>query len=416
MYLTDGLPYREALGRLVRAGRLGVSRNVWFLGFTSLFTDISSEMVTSVLPAYLVLHLGLSPLGYGTIDGLYQGVSSIVLFFGGAIADRTRRHREVAAGGYVLSALCKLGLLLAGTWSSILGVITVDRLGKGLRTAPRDALISLSSEPRQLATAFGVHRALDATGALIGPFVAFVILALAPRSFDSVFVVSFSAAVVGLAVLLLFVQNAQVALDSPSRQSLRQTTAALLQVRRFRRVLMAAGTLGLATVSDGFIFLGLQRGSQFGAQVFPLLALATAGGYLISAIPAGWCADRAGRARVFVLGHAVLLMVYGILWIAAPGPVTTFGCAAILGAYYAMTDGVLAASVSAMLDARVRATGLSLVGMTVSLSRLVASVAFGWLWTWWGLQVAVMAFALALALAIPAGGWWLGGLDRHADE
>ena len=130
--------------RGLRGVQAGVSRNVLMLGLTSLFTDISSEMVVSVLPIYLVTFLRLSPVQFGLIDGLYQGVAALVQLAGGVIADRWRRHKEVAWVGYAGSAVSRLGLLATTAWTGIAGFLVIDRLGKGLRTAPRDALISLS--------------------------------------------------------------------------------------------------------------------------------------------------------------------------------------------------------------------------------------------------------------------------------
>jgi hypothetical protein len=185
-----------------------VGRTVLLLGLTSFFTDISSEMVATVLPLYLVFGLGFSPLAFGVVDGLYQGAATLVRLAGGLGADRWRRHKEVAVAGYGLSAIAKLGLLLAGgVWGAIAAAILVDRTGKGIRTAPRDALISLSVSPAALGTAFGVHRALDTAGAMLGPLLAFVLLSLAPGAYDAVFVVSFCMALVGLGVVTLFVDG-----------------------------------------------------------------------------------------------------------------------------------------------------------------------------------------------------------------
>src|SRR5262249_16056464 len=158
-----------------------------FLGLTSLFTDVSSEMVSTILPLYLVLYLQFTPLQFGIIDGLYQGAAVIVRVASGLVADRWRWPKTVAATASRLSALCKLGLLAVGSlWAGLVAVIVIDRTGKGIRTAPRDALISLSTPPEQLGMAFGVHRALDTMGAMIGPLLAFGLLALAPGAFDSV--------------------------------------------------------------------------------------------------------------------------------------------------------------------------------------------------------------------------------------
>ena len=182
-----------------------------FLGLTSLLTDVSSEMVATILPLYLVFYLRLSPFEFGVLDGLYHGAAALVRLVGGFTADRWRRHKELAAAGYGLSAVCKLGLLAAGgAWGALVAVVLLDRTGKGLRTAPRDALISLSSPREELATAFGVHRALDTAGAMLGPILAFGLLALAADAFDAVFVVSFCAAMLGLGVLVLFVENRPV--------------------------------------------------------------------------------------------------------------------------------------------------------------------------------------------------------------
>src|SRR6476659_8776731 len=123
-----------------------ISPTVWALGFTSLLTDVSSEMVASVLPMYLVLQLGISPVAFGVIDGLYQGMAALVRIVGGLLGDRWRRYKELASVGYGISAACRLLILAAGaSWTTIAGVVAIDRIGKGLRTAPRDALISLRS-------------------------------------------------------------------------------------------------------------------------------------------------------------------------------------------------------------------------------------------------------------------------------
>ena len=185
-----------------------VSRTVVLLGVVSLLTDISSEMVAAALPLYLVYTLGFTPLQFGIVDGVYQGATALVRIGSGFLGDRTRRHKEVAVSGYGLSALCKLGLVLVGSaWGAVGAITLLDRTGKGIRTAPRDALISLNSRPDTLALSFGVHRALDTTGALIGPLVAFGLLSIAPLAFDSLFLVSFCIAVVGVAVLVLFVDG-----------------------------------------------------------------------------------------------------------------------------------------------------------------------------------------------------------------
>src|SRR5437773_9392896 len=200
--LRQGLPVAAtASGFKLRIA--GVSRNVVNLGLTSLFTDISSEMVSTVLPLYLIFFLKFTPFQFGMLDGLYQGGAALIRLIGGVAADRSQRYKQVAGLGYALSALSKIGLLFgaAGGPGLLAASLFVDRTGKGIRTAPRDALISLSSEPGNLGMSFAVHRALDTCGAMIGPLVGFALLALIPNGFDVIFVASLCVALVGLGVL-----------------------------------------------------------------------------------------------------------------------------------------------------------------------------------------------------------------------
>lgn len=407
-------PIGASAGHRLRRRRLQwpqVSRNVVALGFTSLFTDISSEMVSTVLPIYLVFYLRFTPLQFGFIDGLYQGVAALVRLAGGLVADRRGRHKEVAAAGYGLSAVSKLGLLAAGgAWGALAGALFFDRTGKGVRTAPRDALISLSTPRARLATAFGVHRALDTAGALLGPLMAFILLAQSSTAFDAIFVVSFCAALVGLGVLLLFVENrepvpeGQPALQAPRPAAISLGMAIrLLSEPRFCALVLAGGALGLATISDSFLYLGLQRRLAFSTGFFPLLYVATALCYFLLAVPAGRLADAFGRARTFVGGYLLLALVYLITLLPLAG---SAGYAQLLialglfGAYYAATDGVLMALASTVLAPGLRGTGLALLTTVTSASRLLASILFGALWTWHGEQAAVTMFTVALAVAI----------------
>jgi MFS family permease len=389
-------------GRLRSAPRrLRVSRNVVLLGLTSLLTDVSAEMVATVLPIYLVFELGATPLQYGAVDGLYQGASAIVRLGSGVVADRWRRYKEVAAFGYGVSAACKAALLaVGGTVGGVSAVVLADRIGKGIRTAPRDALISLSSARDRLGTAFGVHRAMDTAGAMLGPLVAFGLLLAAPRQFDAVFAVSLCFAIMGLAVLVLFVENrkGRAPESRPARVSSLRSSARLLTEARFRVLVLVGGALGLVTVSDGFLYLGLQRRLDFDPAFFPLLFVGSALAYMVLAVPAGALADRVGRARVFVGGYALLLVVYTSLLVPALGTAELIAYLVVLGAYYAATDGVLMAIASAMLPDDQQATGLALLVTAVTVAKLLAALLFGALWTAFGLETAAVVFAGGLGL------------------
>jgi MFS family permease len=375
-----------------------VSRTVLLLGITSMLTDISSEMVTAVLPIYLVYTLGMSPLQFGVVDGIQQGASALVRVLGGVAADRLGRYKEVASLGYGLSAFSRLLLLVVGrSWSLIGATIFLDRTGKGIRTGPRDALISLSTPQEELGVAFGVHRALDTAGAMLGPLFAFAILLAAPHAFHSVFALSLAFAVVGLAVIVLFVENRPDRLDDAAPAPLRKVdVAGLLAIGRFRTLIAIGFLLAVATTSDGFIYLNLQNKLDFATRNLPLLYVATSLVYMILAIPLGRLADRVGRQVVFVGGYALLLVVYVALIVPSVGVGESVVVIAALGAFYAATDGVLMAFASGLLPPEQRATGLSLLVTATSLGRLLASIVFGAAWSLLGAHAALVVFALAL--------------------
>ncbi|MGP9021145.1 MFS transporter [Streptomyces sp. BR1] len=398
MYVADsrGTP-AAAAARLTPGRRSAVAPTVLALGAVSLITDVSSEMVTAVLPLYLVTGLGLSPLGFGLLDGVYNGFSALVRLVGGHLADRGGRHKTVAVLGYGLSAVCKPLLLVASSLPVIGAVLAVDRTGKGLRTAPRDALISLASAPEARGRAFGVHRAMDTAGALLGPLVAFLILRQAVDGYDAVFTVSFCVAAVGVLVLLLFVPSRTAperAPDAP-RPSLKAALA-LLAARDVRRLTLCALLLGLATVSDSFVYLLLQRRLDVPDRWFALLPLGTAAAFLLLAVPLGRFADRVGRWRVFLGGHAALLCAYGLLLPGWQGAALPYVVLALHGLFYAATDGVLMAAAAGSVPAELRSSGLALIQTGQASARFVCSIAFGAAWTAWGDRTALSTAALAL--------------------
>jgi MFS family permease len=368
---------------------------------TSFFTDISSEMVNAILPLYLMLTLGFTPLQFGLFDGAYQGMTGLLRIAGGVVADRRRRYKEVAGLGYGLSAACKLGLLASGGWGVTTAVLFADRTGKGIRTAPRDALISLSSRKDRLAESFGVHRALDTAGALLGPVVAFVLLGVAPRAYDAVFVASFCVALVGLGVLFCFVHNRAPAVAAGTARPSWRAAAGLLRVPKFRRLVVAGGLLSLVTISDAFIYLVLQRRTGMPSRPFPLLFVGTALAYLTLAVPLGRLADRVGRAAVFVAGHVVLGGTYLVLQVAGAGVPTVLLLLGLLGTYYASTDGVLMALTSTALPAELRSSGLALLTTVIAMARFAAALVFGLMWTWRGPDGAVAVFLVGLVVAVP---------------
>ncbi|MFJ8041349.1 MFS transporter [Kitasatospora sp. NPDC096147] len=410
MYLATTGRSTDAPPRPVGVGRR-VPGTVVALGAVSLVTDVSSEMVTAVLPLYLVLGLGLSPLQFGFLDGLFNGATALVRLLGGKLADRGGgRHKAVAGAGYLLSALSRLGLLLAGgAAGGIAAAMATDRLGKGVRTAPRDAMITLSAPPEVLGRAFGVHRAMDTTGALLGPLVAFAVLWVTADAYDAVFVVSFATGLLGVLLLVLFVpagvpgQLPSTALDFERKavQRKAEPKAGVLRDPAFRRVVVAAALLGAATIGDSFLYLLLQRGLDLEPALFPLLPLGAAAGYLLLAVPAGRLADRIGRRAPLLYGHGALIAAYLVLLLPMGWP-TVLLTLALLGVFYASTDGVLMALAGPVLPREGRAGGLAVLQTGQALARLCGAAGFGAAWTWWGPRPALAVAAVLLAVAVAA--------------
>ncbi|MFE4197738.1 MFS transporter [Paenarthrobacter sp. NPDC056912] len=379
---------------------------ILWLGIVSMVTDVSSESVTAILPLYVTGFLGLSTIAFGFIDGINQGASAIVRIAAGWAADRSGHPKRIALAGYGLSMVARIGFLFAGGFWAVAAIVTADRIGKGIRTAPRDALITVSAQPQHLARSFGVHRMLDNIGAAAGPLIAFFVLLMIPNGFSTVFVVSLAFAVIGVAVLALVVPDMRArglkGVEEGAGRRLFAFSWSHLREPGLGKLLIAAGLLGLVTIGDGFIYLVLQDRDSFAVQWFPLLFVGTNVVFLAFAVPLGRLADRVGKVPVFVGGHIALLATY--LMAAAPfgGLWVTLGCLVLLGAFYAATDGVLAALAGQLTPPGKLATGIASAQTVVALSRMLASAGFGVLWFAVGASTAMVVAGILLACAVVA--------------
>ncbi len=386
-------------------GKPRVRGPIYALGLTSFFTDISSEMVAVVLPTYLIARLGIGEAAFGAIEGLLAASGVLLLLLGGILADRTRRPKPVAVGGYSLSALTRLGLL---TSFNPIGFLMADRLGKGFRAAPRDALISFHSDPKHLGRSFSVHRSLDTAGAMIGPLIVFAIFTILPDDYQTVFAISLLAGLLGVAMISIGVPGGKV----DRRQSADGAPATSYSPLRLRdlpnaggvkRVSLTAAVLGTTTVSDAMLYLVIFRTGDLELKFFPLLFVGTSLAYLALAIPMGILSDRIGKPKVLLAAQPIMLAIYLILLITG-GPTTPVivGCLALLGAYYAMTDGLFPAVASELTPIAARGRGIAAVGFGTAAGRLLAGLAFGAVWEFVGIEVALSLFAIALVVATGA--------------
>jgi MFS family permease len=410
MYIAE--IYHQWRGRAggVASAAAPLPATVYALGGTSLLTDVSSEMVASVLPVYLLVALRLSPAQYGVVDGLLRGGAAVAaLLLGGVLSNRSGRAKLVAGAGYTLSALTKIVLLASAAFGAVALGLVLDRLGKGLRVAPRDAMLAASVPSSQLGLAFGVHRAMDAIGAVVGPLLAAGLLWLMPDGYRVVFGLSLVVAAAGLLVFFRFVREAggRATRAGAAARPWRARIADSLPAH-CRPLLALAMLLTLFTVSEGMVYAHMQRSLALAPYLQALLPVASASCFLLLAAPLGWLADRLGRVRVFCGAHLMLLPLYGMLALAGDG-VSLWPAAAmllLLGAYVAATDGVLMAAVAERVPAGSRAISLGVFAAGLALMKLASSSLFGWLWDRVDLPYAVLAYAIGLLASLLAFAWF----------
>lgn len=364
-------------------------RTIWLLGFTSLFMDTSSELIHSLLPLFLVSGLGASALAVGLIDGLAEAAASFTKIASGALSDWLRHRKWLAVFGYGLSALTKPLFPLAAGAEAVFAARLFDRLGKGIRGAPRDALVADVTPAELRGAAYGLRQGLDTVGALAGPLLAAALMWLFAGDMRAVFWVACIPAILAVLVLAIGVPEPRIAQDGPRPFPLHRSELARLG-RGFWLFAGAIMLLLLPRFSEAFLLLRGQERGLGAAQVPLVLAAMNLVAALVSA-PAGRLSDRVGRRGLILLGFAVLLLCHVTLSAAAT-PALVFVGAALWGLHLGVTQGVLSAFVADLAPADLRGTAFGVFHLVSGLAILVGSLAAGWLWDHIG---AAAMFAMA---------------------
>jgi MFS family permease len=381
-----------------------IPRNVIALGVVSLLTDLSTEMILPVLPLFVTAVLGASAASLGLIEGVAESASCLLRLLSGWLADRASRRKPLVVLGYGLSGAAKAALARAASWPAVLALRASDRLGKGLRNPPRDALIADSVEAGALGAAFGFHRALDTLGAALGPLATIALLHAFPGDFRRVFLSSALPAVLSIAVLVIFVR-ARRPIAAPPPAGAAGARAPL--GRPFRRFLVVAALFSLANSSVAFLILRA-RGVGFSIVQVPLVYLAYNLVYALLSWPIGVWTDRVGRRPALLAAYTLFAVVYALLaWAASAWWVAmAFG---LLGVHSALLEGSQRALVGDLVSPLRRASAYGLYYTVVGVALLPASGLAGVLWDRFGPRttfaadagVAVTAAAL-FALWFPA--------------
>lgn len=371
-----------------------LSTAVWALGLTSLFMDISSEMIHSLLPVFLVVGLGTSAVYLGMIEGVAEATACIVKIFSGALSDYFGRRKPLALLGYGLAALTKPLFPLASSAGMVFVARFVDRIGKGIRGAPRDALVADVTPPEQRGAAFGLRQTLDTVGAFAGPVLAMLFAAAFAGALRTVLWIAVLPAFISVFVLWVGVRE-------PKRQpmpDLKRRTVELRvrsMPRSFWIVCVVASVFMLSRFSEAFLVLvGLHGG--LAPALTPLMLVAMNLAYMLSAYPVGKLSDRMPKENLLVIGCGVLAVANGVLALAS-SPVLLIVGALLWGLHMGLTEGVFAAMVANSAAKDLRGSAFGIFNMLRGLVLLAASIIAGLLWDQAGPR-ATFGFASVLAL------------------
>ena len=367
-----------------KSGLASLPRNVWVATLTSFLTDISSEMLSNLLPLFLFNVLGAKTNVIGLIEGTAETTASVLKVFSGWLSDRLGQRKWLAVGGYALSAFSKPFLFFANSWGWVLGVRFGDRLGKGLRTAPRDALVADSIDEKQRGLAFGLHRAGDTAGAVVGLLVALGVvwfvqradLTLERSTFHTLVLFSIIPAVLAVIGLALGARETPIPTE---RRAARAPSFSLAAFdARFKLFLFIVVLFTLGNSSDAFLILRAQAAGLPVLGVLGMMITFNAVYTLVSG-PAGALSDRVGRRRLIVGGWAV----YGLIYLGFARVTVgwqAWALMAVYGIYYGLTEGVAKALVADLVPAEKRGTAYGLFNAAIGLTAFPASFIAGVLW------------------------------------
>ena len=381
----------------------GLSKNVFFTGVVSFFMDISSEMIYPLVPLFLANVLGVNKSMIGLIEGIAESTASVLKVFSGWLSDRIGQRKNLMLAGYAISTLSRPIIALAGAWQQVLASRFVDRLGKGIRTAPRDAIIADSTQATHLARAFSFHRSMDTMGAVVGPAIALMLLQLYNSNYKLVFWLSMIPGAIAVLVIIVFIKEKK-------RSAVTTAERPRLTLKHFdgkvKFFILIATLFALGNSSDVFLIL---RAEQVGIPtvMIPAVYLMFNFIYSLSAIPAGIAADKYGKKRIILLGFALFAgLYYGFA--VAKGSAAIWSLFALYGLFMGLTEGIQKAFLASIIPPEFKATAFGVYATAVGLATLPASLIGGLLWDrvspaatfYFGAATATLAAILFIVLIV----------------
>jgi MFS family permease len=370
---------------------------IWALGFGSLFMDISSELIHSLLPVFMVTTLGASMITVGIIEGAAEATAAVMKVFSGALSDYLGKRKFLLVLGYALAAFTKPIFPLATSVNWVFTARFVDRVGKGIRGAPRDALVADITPPQMRGAAYGLRQALDSVGALIGPLLAVALMMGFANDIRKVMWVAVGPAFIAVALLLIYVREPERATaDGPAKAPLTLADAKRLPLRYWLVVLVGA-VFTLARFSEAFLVLRAQD-VGLGLGYVPIVMIVMNVFYAGAAYPSGAAADHVSQRTLLFLGLALLIAADLVLAFAA-SPLIVFAGAALWGLHMALTQGLLSKLIADTAPAELLGTGFGIFNLASGCALLLASVIAGSLWSSLGASATFLAGAVFAAVA-----------------
>ncbi len=381
---------------MAKEANVRLDRGVLTLGWVSLLSDVASDMIYPLLPEFLTKTLHAGPAAIGLIEGVAEATASIVKWISGWWSDRVTRRKPIVAAGYAIAAAARPLVGLATAWPQVLAIRFADRVGKGIRTSPRDALLADMVPPEQRGRAFGLQRAMDNAGALVGPLVAAFLLRFVFSDVRSVFLL---AAVPGLAAvaLVMFAVRERPRVPRAAAAEPERLDGGGLLPRPFWIAIAIFAFFTLALSTDAFLLLKA-RESGIALWQLPLLWAFFHGVKAAAGVPGGALADRLGRIRTIAAGWAVYAIAYAGFAFASNGR-QIWGLFAFYALFYALTEGAERALVADLVPPRARGRAFGVFHASVGLAALPASILFG---LWWKLFGPRVAFLIGAAIAASA--------------
>jgi MFS family permease len=371
-----------------------IPRPVWLLGWSSLFTDAATEMIYPLLPVYLSRVLGAGPLSLGIIEGVAEAVNSALKIVSGYVSDRWSKRRPIVIAGYAISSAARPLIAMTRSWPQVLLIRALDRTGKGIRGAPRDAMLARLAPSAERGRIFGFHRAMDHGGAIVGPLVATAILFFAPGQYRLVFTLTVIPGVIAVALLFFVREAAAPALVRALRTSSSGRLAVDRPLLAFLGVLLL---FSLGNSADAFLLLRLSE-AMGSATYVPLL---WSGLHVVKASLSTWggaLSDRLGRRHVIVIGWLLYALVY-VGFAMAQSAWTLVAWFLVYGAFFALTEGAEKALVADLAPADKHGVAFGLYNTTLGIGALAASVVFGLLYERFGAPVAFSTGAVLATVA-----------------